>query len=156
MGLGVVTMPLPNTHVIGPLWQSHHEHVAAGQMTAMISIYAPDQQGVRGVGADRTDYAEPTLVYSGPGRVQAHDIGGRVEVRQSADALTTKGAYQISIMKITAEIKVNYLVVVDSDDDNPQLVGLNFMITDFGRSSLSWQLDFGADLLEPSSRGGRP
>jgi hypothetical protein len=148
-------MPLPNTVVIGPTWQSHHESVALGQMTATITIYAPDQYGTRAPGADRTSFAEPTAVYTGPGRVQAHDIGGRVEVRNAADALTTKGAYQITIPKIEAELKVNYVIEVDADPDNPQLVGLSFLLVDFGRSSLSWQLDMGADLIEPTSRGGQ-
>lgn len=147
-------MPLPNTKVIGPDWQTHHEPVALGQLTATISIYVPDQVGARPVGADRTGYGAPTLIYTGPGRVQAHDIGGRVEVRNAADALTTKGAYQITLPKIETELKVNYLIVVDADADNPQLVGLTFILVDFGRSSLSWQLDLGVDLVEPSSRGG--
>lgn len=148
-------MPLSNTKVIGPDWQSHHEAVAAGQLTATLSIYAPDQYGTRVPGSDRTSFAEPTLIYTGPGRVQAHDIGGRVEVRNAADALTTKGAYQVTIPKIDADLKVNYVITVDADPDNPQLVGISFLLVDFGRSSLSWQLDVGADLIEPTSRGGR-
>ncbi len=146
--------PLPNSRVVGPDWQSHHEPVVRGAMLSTIRYLRPDLTGTRALGDVRTEFAEPEELYEGVARVQAHDIGGRVEVRNTADMIQTKGAYRVSLPKsVEFDPLVRDLVLIIADPENPTLVGRTLAVVDFGRSTLSWEWYLGCDMHVPTVRG---
>ncbi|MET0417525.1 MAG: DUF6093 family protein [Actinoplanes sp.] len=142
-------MPLQNSAVISPDWQTHHRPVAIGGMNALVEVIREDVKGVRDKASGLTNYGAGLQIYEGPGAVVDRSAVSTVVIGERETAL---GAYLIVIPAEVATVVVGDVVRVIRCPENPNLTGKRFNVVQLGSSSLTFQRDLGCDLQQPTNR----
>jgi len=144
-------MPLPGTRVIHPRFEAHHAPVSAGAMTCHVRLLRPDTVGTRDDEAGRQLFADPAVIYVGPARIQARDVG-RAQIRDVADRNLTRGDYLVVLLRQCPPALVRDLVEVVREAD--ELDRVTYVVKEAKRGSLRWETDLGCDLMNPTNTGG--
>ena len=143
-------MPLQNSTVIPPEWQTHHRPVAVGGMNALVEVVREDVKGTRSKASGLTGYGAGLQVYQGPGSITDRGASSTAAIGERE---TTMGAYTISLPAEVVGAMVGDVVHVIHCPDNPNLTGARFRVLEVGSSSLTFQRDLGCDLQQPTNRG---
>lgn len=144
-------MPLPNTRIIHPRWQDHHQPVILGTMTAWVRLSHPGGLGVRDPVTGRTPEMPPTPYYEGPGRVQAR--GGTSPADTPSDRELATGAYLVAVPYDIDGVPERFDLVDVLAGDDPLMIGQRLYVVDIPTASVILQRSFGCDLNRPN-RGG--
>lgn len=129
-------MPFPGSRVIHPRWEAHHRPVLETTWTATITFKRASGPPVHDPETGST--SQPTTtVYSGPCRIQEHQISAH-EADAAAQRITTH-AYQVS-GPVEMNLELDDVGTVDASND-PTLVGRPLRVTDIQRGSLLFQRD---------------
>lgn len=142
-------MPLPATRVIPDGWETHHQPVAEGQMTAEGTVTRQADATGFDEASGRSVYPSATPVYTGPMRVQASQRLGSQQTM--GDRLVPIKRYQVAIPVGTAAVLVNDVVTVTAATD-PEQVGLTLIVIEVTGGSLLWQHDLVCEEWQPASR----
>jgi hypothetical protein len=144
-------MPLPNTQVIPDNWEAWHEPVVIGTMTGAVRVLRPDFTGTRDGTTGRTVFAQPTLIYEGPARVQKRDIG-EANIKMAADRIATLSPYLVVVGKACPLVMVRDRVLILAAGGDPDAVGVMLDVTDVSRGTLTFERDISCTLYVPTAR----
>lgn len=136
-------MPLPATRVIHRNWQTRHRPVAESTMTVGVEVTrAGTGEGTYNPATGQTDPPARIDVAACPARVQARAASDRVV--QTGDQTITFRGYLVTLPVDAGDLRVDDRVEVtsvDSDEDDPQLLGLDLRVIDVMYGSLVWERD---------------
>lgn len=149
----VVAVPLKSTRVFHPQWERHHIPVAEGGMTGTIQILRPDLVGSRDKESGRTDFAEPTLIYEGPARIQAKRTG-EPDINERGHQVVISGQYLVCVENDCPEVLVKDLVkVMALRQGNASFVGQIMDVIDATNGTHVWDRYLGCNLQQSQNRG---
>lgn len=142
-------MPLPNTRVVPPGWETHHRGVPDGAATATVTVVRPDTTGHWDPNHGPTGgtvYDDPTTVWAGPGRVQA--LSDRVGNPVVGEQQQTIRRYLVVVPLDCPPVEVGDAVDVTAATDT-QTAGLALRVVDVPHGSLVWERDLECEQREP-------
>lgn len=130
-------MPFPGSRVVPPGWEEHHRPVLATTWTATITFRRfsgpPAFDPVTG-----STSRPKTVVYSGPVRLQHHEVGTAGSTVAGAEQITTH-RYQVS-GPVEMDLEKDDVGTVDTAND-PTMVGRELLVLDIQRGSLLFERD---------------
>lgn len=133
-----MTVPLPNTHVIGPGWSAHHQPTAKATMTATVTITrVPQGPGTLDTSTGVVTRTATTVASGVPCRVQQLNTARRQHV---AEQLITHRDYQVSVPSGTPRARIGDQVLFASPVDD-YLNGRTMTVVDVTTGSETWQDD---------------
>jgi hypothetical protein len=145
----VTTVPLPNSPLIHPRFESHHRPVVEGSMTVRVRLSRPAEGGVRDKASGVTTFAADRALWEGHASLRAN-LGGGPSVQ--ADRVVALGGYLLRVPADVPVLQVRDVVDVLGDVSDPSLVGVRLRVVDVPRSGLSWQRIAGCDIEQPINR----
>ncbi len=143
---------LPNTRVIPAGWEAHHQPAAEGAMTAecVITRLATTSATRYNAATGRTDYPDPTTVYSGACRMQ-REVRSQDHARDVGGNAVTARRYLVSIPTSADPVQINDIVTISAATD-ADMIGKKLRVTDVRGGSLLWQHDLSCEEWETTTR----
>ena len=138
-------MPLPGHPLIDPRMEGHYRPVASRALPCVVRLSRLDTVGVRDPHTGRTVFADPVVLYEGPGRV-LHQGAGAASV--NAERVVTVGTYLLFVPSTVTGPLLGVVGQVVSAP-NPDLLALRLRVVDTPHNSLSWQRVLGCDTETP-------
>jgi hypothetical protein len=143
---------LPNMHVIGPTWESHHAPVTDDAMTATCTVTRRTAgQAVFDPNTGRNAYPDPVTVYSGRCRITQPSVSAGQNVTEVGDKPTTIAGYDLAVPLTAPILQVGDTVTITAATD-VAFAGVTLAITAGHGGSLAWQRTYRCDQWTPTTR----